>query len=107
MNRFNFRLDSIRRPFYIRYCIDSSRLCPLRLYRFKWALDFIPQAAPGVGKMESLILASYVLKSNQRTTEIHPAFDEAAQQSARSALSSIAASLVGMGAFAFVLSLLG
>jgi hypothetical protein len=57
--------------------------------------------------MESLILASYVLKSNQRTTEIHPAFDEAAQQSARSALSSIAASLVGMGAFAFVLSLLG
>ena len=57
--------------------------------------------------MESLILASYVLKSNQRKTETHAAFDEAAHQSARSALSSIAASMVGMAAFVLVLGLLG
>ena len=57
--------------------------------------------------MESLILASYVLKSNQRKAETHAAFDEAAHQSARSTLSSLAASMVGMGALVFVLSLLG
>jgi uncharacterized membrane protein len=57
--------------------------------------------------MESLILASYVLKSNHEKPETHPALDEFAQQSARSALSSIAASMVGMAAFILVLSLLG
>ena len=57
--------------------------------------------------MESLILASYVLKSNQPKGETHPALDEIAHQSARSALSAIAASLVGVAAFALVLSLLG
>ena len=57
--------------------------------------------------MESMILASYVLKSNQRKPEFHAAFDEAAHQTARSVLSSIAASMAGMAAFAFVLSLLG
>lgn len=56
--------------------------------------------------MESLILASYVLKTNQQNAGIHPALDETAQQSARSALTSIAASMVGMAAFIFVLSLL-
>jgi hypothetical protein len=57
--------------------------------------------------MESLILASYVLKSNHGKAEMHPALDEFAYQSARSALSSIAASVVGMAVFVLVLSLLG
>jgi uncharacterized membrane protein len=57
--------------------------------------------------MESLILASYVLKSNHRKAESHPALDELAHQSARSALTSIAASMVGMAGFILVLSLLG
>ena len=57
--------------------------------------------------MESLILSSYVLKSNQQKAGVYPALDEQAYQSARSALSSIAASLVGIAAFAFVLTLLG
>ncbi len=57
--------------------------------------------------MESLILASYVLKTNLQKAGIHPALDELAQQSARSALSSIAASMAGMAAFVLVLSLLG
>ena len=57
--------------------------------------------------MESLILASYVLKSNHPKPENHPALDEFAHQSARSALASIAASMVGMAAFVLVLSLLG
>ena len=57
--------------------------------------------------MESLILASYVLKSNHEKPESHPALDEFAHQSARSALTSIAASMAGMAAFVLVLSLLG
>ncbi len=57
--------------------------------------------------MESLILASYVLKTNQTKPERHPAFDEAAQRTARTTLASIAASMVGMAAYIFVLSLLG
>jgi uncharacterized membrane protein len=57
--------------------------------------------------MESLILASYVLKTKQTNPEKHPAFDEAAQRSARVALSSIAASMVGMAAYIFVLTLFG
>ena len=57
--------------------------------------------------MESLILASYVLKTNQPATGTHSAFDEAAHQSARSALSSLAASMVGIAAFIVVLSFLG
>jgi len=56
--------------------------------------------------MESLILASYVLKTNHQNAGFHPAVDEMAQQSARSALASIAASMVGMAAFIFALSLL-
>jgi hypothetical protein len=57
--------------------------------------------------MESLILASYVLKTTQTNPESHPAFDEAAQQTARATLSSIAASMVGIGVYILVLSLLG
>jgi uncharacterized membrane protein len=56
--------------------------------------------------MESLILASYVLKTNQQNAGIHPALDELAQQSARAALASIAASMVGMAVLIFALSLL-
>jgi uncharacterized membrane protein len=55
--------------------------------------------------MESLILASYVLKANQQNAGIHPALDELAQQSARAALASIAASMVGMAVLIFALSL--
>ena len=57
--------------------------------------------------MESLILASYVLKANQTNPEKHPAFDERAQQTARRTLSSIAASMAGIGVYIFVLTLLG
>ena len=57
--------------------------------------------------MESLILASYVLKTKQTNPERHPALDERAQQTARRALSSIAASMVGIGAYIVVLTLLG
>ena len=57
--------------------------------------------------MESLVLASYVLKTNQTNPEKHPAFDEKAQKTARRALSSIAASMAGIGAYIFVLTLLG
>ena len=57
--------------------------------------------------MESMVLASYVLKSNQRKSELHSAYDEAAHQSARSALSSLAASLAGIVGFVLVLGLLG
>src|SRR5258707_563860 len=107
MNRFNFGLDSIHRPNHIPVvsiqgtttpaaCIDSNR---------RWAVFRKP--TPGDSKMESLILASYVLKSNQQKPGVHPALDEQAYQSARSALSSLAASLVGIAAFAFVLTLLG
>ena len=53
--------------------------------------------------MESLILASYVLKMHQQNSGIHPALDETVQQSARWALASIAASVVGMAAFVLVL----
>ena len=57
--------------------------------------------------MESLVLASYVLKSNHGKIDNHAAFDEKVYQSARSVLSSLAASMAGMVGFAFVLSLLG
>jgi uncharacterized membrane protein len=57
--------------------------------------------------MESLILASYVLKSNQGKAESHAIYDETTHQSARSVLSSLAASMAGMAAFVFVVSLLG
>lgn len=55
--------------------------------------------------MEAMILASYVLKSNQRASELHPALDETAHRSARSVLSSLAASVVGVAAFVLVLNL--
>jgi hypothetical protein len=57
--------------------------------------------------MESLILASYVFKSQQQQAGARLALDETFQQNARSALSSLAASLAGIAAFVFVLSLLG
>ena len=55
--------------------------------------------------MESLILASYVLKTNQGKTAAHPAMDESAHRSARSVLASLTASMVGVAAFAIVLEL--
>jgi hypothetical protein len=105
MNRFNFRLDEIRWSVHIclvsiqdlivhKACIDSNK----RSRR-------ISQAAPGDSKMEAMILASYVLKSNQQPERSHPALDETAHQSARSALSSIAATMAGIAAFAVVLTL--
>ena len=57
--------------------------------------------------MESLILASYVFKTQQQHAGSRLAFDETFQQNARSALSSLAASMAGIVAFVFVLSLLG
>ena len=55
--------------------------------------------------MESLILASYVLMTNHQNAGFRPALDEVAEQSARSALASFAASLVGLAAFVFALGL--
>ena len=46
--------------------------------------------------MESLILASYVIKTQQQHAGSRLAFDETFQQNARSALSSLAASLAGI-----------
>jgi hypothetical protein len=57
--------------------------------------------------MESLILASYVLKTQQGKGGRHPAFDETVQETARAALASLAASMAGIVAFIFVLNLLG
>jgi len=71
-----------------------------------FAQEFCKRGQGGY-QMESLILASYVLKTKQTNPEKHPAFDEAAQRSARVALSSIAASMVGMAAYIFVLTLFG
>ena len=55
--------------------------------------------------MEAMILASYVLKSNQRANGLHPALDETVHQSARSALSNLVATVAGIVVFVVVLTL--
>ena len=45
------------------------------------------------------------MKSNQRANGLHPALDETVHQSARSALSNLAATVAGIAAFAVVLTL--
>src|SRR5438270_579936 len=107
MNRFNLRLDSIYPDVHMCVVSIQAKAFPSACIDSNGRWVRIRKPPPGDSHMESLILASYVLKSNHGKPETHPAFDEFAQQSARSALASIAASMVGMAAFVLVLSFLG
>ena len=77
------------------------------LYRFNWTPPCVLACGAKEVAMESLILASYVLKTREQNAGRHPALDERFQESAQNTLSSLAASLAGIGVFIFVLSLLG
>src|SRR5690349_14098157 len=108
MNRFNIPLDSKTGSHDIASCIDSTKASSAMIVSIQRPPSLmLSEPNQETAKMESMILASYVLKSNQPKGATHPALDQTAHQSARSALSSIAASLVGIAAFALVLNLFG